>query len=65
MSAGLFRLHPRPSPFDATYLAEEGADYSTFIAPGHVLTCVPNGPVGCQEIVGAFGKAILEAWEGK
>ena len=43
----------------ALHLAEGAADYSILIGPGHVLTCVPN--VDRQELVGAFGRAVLLA----
>ena len=49
-------------PGDALWLAEEHADFSTLIAPGHVLTCVPN--TDHQVYVGAFGRAVLEAHQG-
>ena len=43
----------------ALHLAEGTADYSTLIGPGHVLCCVSN--VDRQELVGAFGRAVLLA----
>ena len=43
----------------ALHLSEGDADYSTLIGPGHVLCCVPN--VDRQELVGAFGRAVLLA----
>jgi hypothetical protein len=46
-------------PHDATWLAEQDADYSTLICPRGVVTCVPN--YGCQELVVAFARAICEA----
>lgn len=52
-----------PNLCECARCAEGNADYSTLIAPGHVLTCVPN--TNHQVFVGAFARAVLEAWEGK
>ena len=53
---------PNVRPGDALALAEERADYSTLVGPGHVLTCVPN--TDHQMYVGAFGRAVIEAHQG-
>ena len=47
---------------NATHLAEHGRSRSTFVLrydDRWVVCCVPN--YGHQELVGAFGRAVLEA----